>query len=276
MSEELSRSEQLFRVLAGGSLPANFVPQSRLEELLLAYIKGEKPNHVPQSRLEALLCACCNSSQGGTIVDAVLAETTITENGTHTPPTGVDGFSKVEVNVPIPEVEKPILEPLTVTENGAYTPSAGVDGFSEVVVDVMTGGGIPGPITAIAAGSITPTSDITEFTLPHNLGVVPKIVIVCLDNVYRADDNGGAIFSYMVNYMVAVGDGLDNKNTQALIQYIHPTSFNKLSMTSNGNTITETTAEIKGGSDTAMFKATVIDENGETIPAVYNWVAMAF
>lgn len=196
---------------------------------------------------------------------------TITENGSYKADSGYTGLGTVTVAVP-----DPILKSLTVTENGAYTPSAGVDGFSKVLVDVAASSGIPAPITAIAAGSITPTSDIAEFTLPHNLGVVPKIVIVCLDNMYRADDNGGAIFSYMVNYMVAVGDGLNNKNTQALIQYIHPTSFNKLSLTSNGNTITETTAEIKGGSDTAMFKATVIDENGETIPAVYNWVAMAF
>lgn len=192
--------------------------------------------------------------------------------------TGSDAMlSLVQMAAEIASIRtEPVLETLTVTQNGEYIPGMGMDGFSKVLVDVAASGGIPVPITAIAAGSITPTSDITEFTLPHNLGVVPKIVVVYLVNAYRADDNGGAIFSCMINHLVTVGGGFDNKNTQSLIQYIHPTSFNMLPMTSNGNTINETTAAVKGGNAAAMFKATVIDENGETIPAVYNWVAMAF
>ena len=56
------------------------------------------------------------------------------ENGVFAPPAGVNGFSSVEVAVPIPPA--PVLTTLSVSENGTYTPEQGVDGFSEVEVDV--------------------------------------------------------------------------------------------------------------------------------------------
>lgn len=55
----------------------------------------------------------------------------VTENGTYTVETGVDGFSPVVVQVP-----GPVLGTLNATQNGTYTPPTGQDGFSEVVVDV--------------------------------------------------------------------------------------------------------------------------------------------
>lgn len=58
----------------------------------------------------------------------------ITENGTH----DVTNYASAEVNVPS---EEPITEELGVTANGTYTPSSGVDGFSKVVVNVQTGSG---------------------------------------------------------------------------------------------------------------------------------------
>lgn len=58
----------------------------------------------------------------------------VTENGTYTPPTGVDGYNEVNVDVPLPV--PPVLNTLNVTENGTYTPPAGVDGYDEVIVNV--------------------------------------------------------------------------------------------------------------------------------------------
>lgn len=69
----------------------------------------------------------------------------ITENGAHTvaPDAGYT-MSKVTVNVEVPDVPA-VVEELNVTENGTYEPSTGVDGFSKVVVDVpSSGGGEPG------------------------------------------------------------------------------------------------------------------------------------
>jgi hypothetical protein len=71
----------------------------------------------------------------------VVEETTITENGTYEPNEGVDGFSKVIVEVPIPEDIPAVVEAITITENGTYTAPVGVDGYSPITVDVPTGGG---------------------------------------------------------------------------------------------------------------------------------------
>jgi surface protein len=56
----------------------------------------------------------------------------VTENGEYLPPTNIDGFSKVSVDV------EPVLEELTITENGTYTPQEGVDGFSKVIAEFET------------------------------------------------------------------------------------------------------------------------------------------
>ncbi len=61
----------------------------------------------------------------------VINELNVVENGIYTPPSGVDGFAPVNVNIP-----DPILESLNVTENGIYTPPSNVYGFNEVVVNV--------------------------------------------------------------------------------------------------------------------------------------------
>ena len=67
---------------------------------------------------------------------AVIESKTITENGTYNPPSGVDGYAPVVVNVPASE---PVIESKTITENGTYNPPSGVDGYAPVFVNVSTG-----------------------------------------------------------------------------------------------------------------------------------------
>ena len=72
-----------------------------------------------------------------TPVEPVIQPLSVTENGTYTAPTGVDGYSPVSVNVS--SGPAPVIEPITITENGIYTVSAGVDGYSPITVNVESG-----------------------------------------------------------------------------------------------------------------------------------------
>ena len=62
----------------------------------------------------------------------------ITENGSH----DVTAYASVNVSVPS---EAPNIQPLEITENGTYTAPSGVDGFSPIVVNVAGGSTEPDP-----------------------------------------------------------------------------------------------------------------------------------
>lgn len=72
--------------------------------------------------------------------EAVIEALSVTENGTYTAPDGVDGYSPVSVNVPIPEGYIVPSGELEITENGEYdiTDKASVI----VAVEESGGGGI--------------------------------------------------------------------------------------------------------------------------------------
>ena len=82
----------------------------------------------------------------------------VSENGTYTAPSGVDGYSPVKVNVP-----KPVLELLNIISNGTYTPPSGVDGYDEVVVNVPP---IPPSVTSLNVtenGTYTPPTGVDGY-----------------------------------------------------------------------------------------------------------------
>jgi len=74
----------------------------------------------------------------------VLQPKTVTENGDYYPPSGVDGFSEIHVNVQGGSGSA-VVQPLSVTQNGTYNPPSGVDGYAPVTVLVPSSGG-DGPI----------------------------------------------------------------------------------------------------------------------------------
>ena len=88
----------------------------------------------------ALVGKAAGSGGGKPEQDKIVAED-ITTNGPHTfyPDDGYT-MSKVTVNVNVPDTPA-VVEELNVTENGEYTPGDGVDGFSKVTVNVPSSGG---------------------------------------------------------------------------------------------------------------------------------------
>lgn len=75
------------------------------------------------------------SAGGGGGADPVIKSLAITENGTYTAPDGVDGYSPVVVNVPIPDGYIQPSGELEVTENGTHDVTA----YASVNVNVPTG-----------------------------------------------------------------------------------------------------------------------------------------
>ena len=72
---------------------------------------------------------------GGETVEPVIEELTVTENGTYTAPTGVDGYSPIKVNVPIPDGYIKPSGTLNIDANGTYN----VTNKASVVVAVEGG-----------------------------------------------------------------------------------------------------------------------------------------
>ena len=108
-------------------------------------------------------------------VEPVIESLAVTSNGTYTAPTGVDGYSPITVNVPIPNgyiqpsgsisittngtydvtdkktavvavpERKIVLQDKTITENGTYSADNGYDGLGQVTINVPTSGGTVEP-----------------------------------------------------------------------------------------------------------------------------------
>ena len=93
----------------------------------------------------------------------------ITENGT-----GIDvtNYASVDVNVS-GGGGSAVIQSLNVTQNGTYTAPSGVDGYSPITVNVSGGGG---GISGVATGTLTADADISADTTITNIseiGFVP-------------------------------------------------------------------------------------------------------
>ena len=88
---------------------------------------------------------------GGSVAEPVIEPLEITENGTYTAPGGVDGYSPVTVNVPIPDGYIVPSGELEVTENGTFD----VTDKASVNVNVPTGGGSDDVAGAVVDRTVT-------------------------------------------------------------------------------------------------------------------------
>ena len=72
-------------------------------------------------------------------VEPTLESITIIENGTYTPQENIDGYNEIIVNTPVPV--DPVIQEIEIIENGTYSATDGVDGYNPIIVNVPTGGG---------------------------------------------------------------------------------------------------------------------------------------
>lgn len=99
------------------------------------------------------------------VSEPVIEELTVTENGTYTTPDGVDGYSPVTVNVPVPDGYIVPSGTKSITENGTHD----VKAYESVAVDVPVPDGYIQP-----SGSVTITEN-GEYDVTDKAGVVVAV-----------------------------------------------------------------------------------------------------
>ena len=144
----------------------------------------------------------------------VLETLNVTENGTYTPPSNIDGYDEVIVNVPTPE---PTLDTLNVTENGTYIPPSNIDGYDEVIVNVPT----PEP-------AVLETLNVTEngtYTPPSNIDGYDEVIVNIPSNQYilygeqqasESNWQNGALSLDTINYHTANRFSYDSANKKLI------------------------------------------------------------
>ena len=126
-------------------------------------------------------------------VGAIIEQLLITANGTYTAPEGVDGYSPITVNVPIPDGYIKPTGAKEITENGTYD----VRGYETANVNVQASGGggenklpsvVDGTVTEITADDLEGATQIKvrafyECTVLTNV-VIPSTVTAIGDNAF--------------------------------------------------------------------------------------------
>ena len=177
------------------------------------------------------------------VPDPVIQSKSITENGTYVAPEGVDGYSPITVNVP---AYVPVIESKSITENGTYTAPSGVDGYSPITVNV------PAYVPVIESKSITENGTYTapsgvDGYSPITVNVPAGATIVFNEqNTKLCDASDGmtgwqAITTPLVSghyYVVAIKDATWHSNNIYYGLLIKDSSTDSIEMTISDYTIT--------------------------------------
>ena len=92
--------------------------------------------------------------------EPVIEQLTALYNGVYNAPSGVDGYDPVVVNVPAPA---PVLDDITITENGHYVPPEGIDGYDDITVNVQAPAPVLDDITITENGHYVPPTGVDGY-----------------------------------------------------------------------------------------------------------------
>lgn len=163
---------------------------------------------------------------------------TIYENGTYNPPSGVNGFAPVIVDVPQLQ-----LEDRYINANGQYGPSEGYDGMRSVTVDVPVPSILPVTLTENGVYESTGGSGFSPVTVnvPQNCEKYSsnEDKLRLYENIF----NGISILSFnglYINQTMAFTD-IDNEHVRSVLNSLTfvPIArvFNSSSQTTSSNQI---------------------------------------
>lgn len=151
----------------------------------------------------------------GEVVEPVIEELAITENGTYTAPDGVDGYSPVTVDVPIPDGYVKPSGILSITDNGEYdvTEKAGV----VVAVEAPTPTMQSKTVTPNANGqTVTPDSGydgLSSVVVKGDANLVPENIVIgkSIFGVSGSAGNSGGAIETVIGTIKTIIAGLDER-----------------------------------------------------------------
>lgn len=168
-----------------------------------------------------------------------------------------------------------VIQSLSVTQNGTYTAPTGVDGYSPVTVNVSGGGGASNIVTGTFKG--TTTGEAIDVTLNYSGSGYPIVIVIYpKDGTYNPNSTYYSLIErYAINFSVAVKNVITTIPTYQSTgdENKYSISVRYKSSTSSPTTYTNNTSGIDAvlcsGSDASNSVSNVIKFKNATKMSVY-------
>lgn len=119
-----------YKLIISTAYKLTFTPGSTLQGIVISKNSDAYPDDEEQDGYRYVYKGTLNAAEAAPVVQAL----TISENGTYTVPEGVDGYSPITVEVPVPEGYLKPSGTKTITANGSYD----VSEFEKATVNIST------------------------------------------------------------------------------------------------------------------------------------------